>query len=1225
MNGLMIGKKMEEETKMKKIFILAIIFLFGLFLSLQFSSVKATELDTDDRLVIIGAQIRKTGNQGIRFGGSIEEGFDTSDIKAYGIIVALGHVENPNDLYVGATVNGKSTITKTQTDLTDLYNSSRSCVLYTIYGIPEASYQQVLSVRMYAVKNNDDIIYGTEIKERNVLDVARACYSDDSDLDFLEGQEREDSLILNAVENKKVRVTHSNGVKEYMADLSAYTILAGDTIDFTRGTFDTAININVNNVTIKGKYSSTEFDEKRLEDRETVLTNAITINNGVSKVNINGVKLTGTNGVVLKDSQSDVTIQYSKLFNDKYAVTDSKTTGNYSDYTHKDFVIKNNLFHCTNTTEVRDIYTQSFIDNIEITKNEFTDDLTSIGANDYAVKINRITDYSYVNITKNAFNKLGANYIIDLGYSHSSSPLKSYINIEDNDMSPAYTTCLKGNGIRVQYLGDESYVSIIHNNSFRTSPYYNAILLSAGDASNVDTTVKPSIKINYNKFYAESVGSYVLSKDTEVDPNKTYYTKVDSTYTKVSTPEGNPIENSYYEFDTSTGLAVKPNSRNLVTSRYSRIGLGVNSETVIDGASNYFGSFYSSYAYTTNSSAAASSSKKSYNFSDTKVDSKVANSSYDTYSSSLNAFSTYIKGFDVDNDIVDAKYSSFLTLDSNVLYYTGKDAAYAIAALKAGINVGFPVNAIYNIAYQYLNQGTQIQYDMKDSRRNMYATPEDATNYEGIYLDCSSFVNSIFYNLYEEDIIDLDGVTYKTLNTENLNNYARLNKNESYNENNFVLYYIDTTNYDNDVDRQAILDEIKGNLQIGDIITYRHGTSSGSSGHVMMYLGNDTFIHCTGSSFARNDTDPRSATDNATSDERNYGAVLLLDASKLFTLDNSEKRCLFNDGSITASNKVWSFSVIRILNKDGITYSADGINRNSIPGLLIEKTSVKPHMSTVTSGETISYTITLTNSGTCVLNGIKVTDIIDSNCSYVLNSINHDGSIVGNNISWNNIIIRPNETIILSYDVIVNNNVEYGTIINSSSAKINGVITNEIYHIVGRDLDSNEVTTYVNDVITNNTTYVAWNDFFDDLYDNTSIDINIKTYLSAQKGLYSLLYSNSTYGLNSSNTMYPICLPDMYGGLSPAYCEDNMIRLVKNDYLEAGDIILTRYTDSNSNKIYEHYMYVNEDCIVQVIDDNGSYKIENIITNEYSSDLFLTQLIGYSFYAILRPSIAPSS
>lgn len=52
-------------------------------------------------------------------------------------------------------------------------------------------------------------------------------------------------------------------------------------------------------------------------------------------------------------------------------------------------------------------------------------------------------------------------------------------------------------------------------------------------------------KENYG--YQKAQNTYVESKDTGVVAGKDYYTKTDSTYTKVTSPTGNPSTSSYYE------------------------------------------------------------------------------------------------------------------------------------------------------------------------------------------------------------------------------------------------------------------------------------------------------------------------------------------------------------------------------------------------------------------------------------------------------------------------------------------------------------------------------------------------------------------------------------------------------------------------------------------------------------------------------------------------------
>lgn len=52
-------------------------------------------------------------------------------------------------------------------------------------------------------------------------------------------------------------------------------------------------------------------------------------------------------------------------------------------------------------------------------------------------------------------------------------------------------------------------------------------------------------KENYG--YQKAKDSYIASKDTSVVSGKDYYTKSDNTYTKVTSPTGNPSTSSYYE------------------------------------------------------------------------------------------------------------------------------------------------------------------------------------------------------------------------------------------------------------------------------------------------------------------------------------------------------------------------------------------------------------------------------------------------------------------------------------------------------------------------------------------------------------------------------------------------------------------------------------------------------------------------------------------------------
>ena len=492
--------------------------------------------------------------------------------------------------------------------------------------------------------------------------------------------------------------------------------------------------------------------------------------------------------------------------------------------------------------------------------------------------------------------------------------------------------------------------------------------------------------------------------------------------------------------------------------------------------------------------------------------------------------------------------------------------------------------------------------------------PEDATSYRGIYLDCSSFANSVYYNLFGQDVVPTDNYNGR-VDTYIMSYYARTEWAKGDAKASDVIYYVDTSDYTTDSARAAILKEIEENLQPGDLIVYRHGASSASAGHVMLYVGNGTILHSTGSSFAINETNPMKAKDNATADEASIGSVQTLSLSTVLT-KSSSTRYLFNDGSSSSSAKVWNFAVLRPLNKF-TELSSDGVNRSKTLGLSIEKTSVAPHMSSVVAGDEITYTITITNKGTTTLKNILVSDTISNLVTIVNNSITNNGVLNSNTITWNISELKKGATINLTYKVKVNNTASVGSVIESYDALVNGVRTNKIYHVITKNINYDTLKSNIL-ALTSNPNYSDFREAVYTVYNGIIDKDTLSSYLPSKTLLYTLLHLDSGYKLNKDHASLPILMPDFYGGLWLQFQDSNQVRLVKNDYLDTGDIILTRYNDSSDNKIYTAYLYVDSNTIIQ-IDSNGN--VSNIITSNYSSDLFLTQLIGYKLYAILRPSL----
>ena len=140
--------------------------------------VKATDLETDSRIVVNGAAVRTTGNAGLKFTASVGD-YDTTNVSAYGIAIAFGTAEANNDFCVGGTVNGKSVLSATADEL-----DAKDNFHVVLYGIPEASYLQDVTARAFVV-DNGETIYGTTVTVRNLAEVTLKALNDGETGDLL--------------------------------------------------------------------------------------------------------------------------------------------------------------------------------------------------------------------------------------------------------------------------------------------------------------------------------------------------------------------------------------------------------------------------------------------------------------------------------------------------------------------------------------------------------------------------------------------------------------------------------------------------------------------------------------------------------------------------------------------------------------------------------------------------------------------------------------------------------------------------------------------------------------------------------------------------------------------------------------------------------------------------------------------------------------------------------
>ena len=178
---------------MKKIKILFFILFLALCLScINIGNVNASTYQTTDKVSVSGAQIRTTGNAGIRFVGKVED-VDTSNISAYGIVIAYGVAKADEDFVLDGNVNGKSVLNAE-------VNKTNNGVFYvTLYNIPTNQYGQLVSARAYIIENGE-VSYASDTVVKSLGIVAKKAANNGDGGDYI-------TNIINTVNSMYSNVT----------------------------------------------------------------------------------------------------------------------------------------------------------------------------------------------------------------------------------------------------------------------------------------------------------------------------------------------------------------------------------------------------------------------------------------------------------------------------------------------------------------------------------------------------------------------------------------------------------------------------------------------------------------------------------------------------------------------------------------------------------------------------------------------------------------------------------------------------------------------------------------------------------------------------------------------------------------------------------------------------------------------------------------------------------
>ena len=630
-----------------------------------------------------------------------------------------------------------------------------------------------------------------------------------------------------------------------------------------------------------------------------------------------------------------------------------------------------------------------------------------------------------------------------------------------------------------------------------------------------------------------------------------------------------------------------------------------------------------------------------------------------------------------------------------IISYSATQSSYAQTTTKTFTREEIQ-DMIVSTATSYLRNNTYSDYDQHSmdasstyngssittfNWRDFNITPEMVSRTNNFHDDCSSFVTQVLINSIDYDFSNyynytsntfylfknftytqsksskttfIEGYkrTGKSISTfffnKLANSIANVSKGTEYkNDTNFVNYYYEFTGSETTSKRNTIISSVKQRLQKGDIVVYRHTTSSGSAGgHVMVYAGdfydnNGTkmtgFIHSTGKSY------------DFTTETLNRDKYAVQTGTMTVKIDD-----IIND------TKTTSYMILRPINyycssKDScsLTVPNNSLARPSMKDLKIEQYISKDNKNiskynSVNINDTLTYNLDIKNIKINPIKNITITASTPSNTTYV--SCNNDCKYNNNEITWtldnnSNItsntysytvkvnkettitntgfkIKNPDNTILQMSDLNTNINPsinnELDTNILTSIIKLSQELNKNGYLTYGTSTNNNIYKTDITTINENNKITISSVDYIKFLFYNAyGIDLSTMTKDNIKTSLFntqSSLYSRKT---TNSDAISQMLVPGLYGGrLLKGNDNNDRTRFMVPSDLEFGDIV-TFYT-SNATLI-NIYIYLGQEnnypTFLRIASDNTITKL----TNTSAEGLF-NSLYAKSLFAIFRPT-----
>lgn len=256
-------------------------------------------------------------------------------------------------------------------------------------------------------------------------------------------------------------------------------------------------------------------------------------------------------------------------------------------------------------------------------------------------------------------------------------------------------------------------------------------------------------------------------------------------------------------------------------------------------------------------------------------------------------------------------------------------------------------DALLTVAKAFLDRGSAIQYDELSMdricrvtpRRELYSPPEKATEQHTLFLDCSSFVFSTFYQAFN--------YSFKADVTSDMINLSHIR-----------VFYYEITGRETDEEKASVIKSFKDTLQPGDVTVAVYNTN----GHTMLYAGDGIFYHCSANG-KKGSYNYQERHDNI----YEIGAISNINSSLLFSPEINgipSRSYLFRNVNL-------KFCILRPLSHVGEVTASTKKRMEGLKNIRASVTCSHPEGRSIRLGEEITYNVEVVNLDTSERN-IKI-------------------------------------------------------------------------------------------------------------------------------------------------------------------------------------------------------------------------------------------------------------